>query len=294
MENKELIPVIQVVDGKIQDNLDVLETKVKAIAEQYKGLVVTDISDAKKTLANLRGLFNKINDEKITAKKIFMAPFEEVEKKIKEFKNILDEPIIGIDQQIKESEQQVREERGVVIDALLDQASIEFDAVMKEFFNSTSWRKDPAWLQEKFWTPKGNPTTKLKEEIGTKVNTCRDGILTILSVAGEFTDQILDAFKTSGNLGQSLSLLEEKKRAKEQAEAFTKSVEQPEIPVAEVPTHDGIPSFMKEAQDLPSFMTQSPSVPQKKEVLVRFLCTDAEFMKMRSELSIAGIAYEVL
>ncbi|WP_422477243.1 DUF1351 domain-containing protein [Pleomorphochaeta sp. DL1XJH-081] len=293
MENKELIPVIQVVDGKIQDNLDVLETKVKAIAEQYKGLVVTDISDAKKTLANLRGLFNKINDEKITAKKIFMAPFEEVEKKIKEFKNILDEPIIGIDQQIKESEQQVREERGVVIDALLDQASIEFDAVMKEFFNSTSWRKDPAWLQEKFWTPKGNPTTKLKEEIGTKVNTCRDGILTILSVAGEFTDQILDAFKTSGNLGQSLSLLEEKKRAKEQAEAFTKSVEQSEIPVAEVPTHDEIPSFMKE-EDLPSFMTHSPSVPQKKEVLVRFLCTDAEFMKVRSALSIAGIAYEVL
>lgn len=294
MENKELIPVIQVVDGKIQDNLDVLETKVKAIAEQYKDLVVTDISDAKKTLANLRGLFKKINDEKITAKKIFMAPFDEVEKKIKEFKNILDEPINGIDQQIKDSEQQVREERGVVIDALLDQASIEFDAVMKEFFNSASWRKDPAWLQEKFWTPKGNPTTKLKEEIESKATICREGIITILSVAGEFTDQILDAFKTSGNLGQSLSLLEEKKRAKEQAEAFKKPVEQPEIPVAEVPTHDEIPSFMKEEQDLPSFMTQSPSVPQKKEVLVRFLCTDAEFMKLRSALSIAGIAYEVL
>jgi hypothetical protein len=294
MENRELIPVIQVVDGKIQDNLDVLETKVKAIAEQYKGLVVTDIPDAKKTLANLRGLFKKINDEKIAAKKIFMTPFDAVEQKIKEFKSILDEPINGIDQQIKDSEHQIRVEREGIIDSLLEEASSEFDEVMKEFFSSVTWKKDPSWVQEKFWTTKGNPTNKLKEEIDTKVNVCRDGVLTILSVSGEYTDQILGAFKNSGNLGQALSLLEEKKKAREQAEAFTQPVKQVEVPVADFSVEPETPSFMQQDADLPSFMRQEPNVPTKKEFLVRFFCTDAEIIKVRSALSIAGIGYEVL
>jgi hypothetical protein len=294
MEHRELIPVIQIVDGKIQDNLDVLETKVKMIAEQFKGLVVTDIPDAKKTLANLRGLFKKINDEKIAAKKVFMAPFDEVERKVKEFKGILDAPIDEIDRQIKESEEQIREERMVVIDSLLDQATSEFDGVMKEFFDSSPWRKESGWIQEKYWTPKGNPTGKLKEEIEAKADLCKDGIMSILSVAGEFTDQILDSFRATGNLSQSLGLLEEKKRAKEQAAAFKKPIEPPHTPVVGERTMEEVPSFMKEEPELPSFMRAAPRTPARQMFTIKFNCTDAEFMKVRSALSIAGIAYEVL
>ena len=68
MENKELVPVIEIVDGKIQNNLDELETRVKEIAEQHSGLIVDGIPEAKKTVANLRKLYSEINSQKIAAK----------------------------------------------------------------------------------------------------------------------------------------------------------------------------------------------------------------------------------
>ena len=45
-ETKDLVPVIQIVDGRIQDNLTVVEQRVAEITEQYK-LVVTDVKDAR-------------------------------------------------------------------------------------------------------------------------------------------------------------------------------------------------------------------------------------------------------
>lgn len=307
MENKELVPVIQIVEGKIQDNLEALEIKVKAIAEQYKGLVVTDVKDAKDTLAKLRGLFKRINDEKIAAKKIFMAPFEEVERKVKEFGALLNEPIAEIDLQVKTAEQKIRDDRQAEIVSMLNQAASDFDPTMKEFFDSVSWRKEENWVQEKFWTSKGNPTTKLKEEIKEKAVSCKSGINTILLVAGEFTDQILEEFRLCGNLGKALAVLQEKKEVKARAEAVRKSLDEPLV-VNTRQEPEQTPAFMQDdveesPEDLPQAEPEIPAFmrgevshggPQKKEVLIRFLCTDAEFVKVRTALSIAGVNYEVL
>lgn len=307
MENKELVPVIQIVDGKIQDNLDVLEAKVRAIADHYNGLVIPDIKDAKDTLAKLRGLFKRINAEKIAAKKIFMAPFEEIEKKVKQFGELLDKPIAEIDLQVKIVENQIKEDREKEITSMLDHAASDFDPVMKEFFDSVSWRKEENWVQEKFWTSKGNPTTKLKEEVEEKAVSCKSGINTILSLAGEFTDQILEEFRLCGNLGSALAVLQEKKEAKARAEAMRKSLDEPLV-VNTQHEPDRPPAFMQEdveesPKDLPQAEPEIPAFmrgevshggPQKKEVLIRFLCTDAEFVKVRTALSIAGVNYEVL
>lgn len=294
MEHTELIPVIQIVDGTIQDNLAVLESKVTTIATQYKGLVVTNIPEAKKTLANLRGLIKRINDEKIAAKKIYLSPFEAIEQKVKEFQKIIEAPITEIDQQIKESEQLIRTEREGVIDSLLNQASHDFTPVMKEFFDSVSWKKDPSWTQEKYWTGKGNPTSKLREEIEEKVNTCRDGVTTILSVAGECTDQILAFFKTSGNLGNSLSILEEKSRAKAQAEAFKQHLSPPEPSIPSGSVEDAMPSFMQQEGTLPSFMMQEIPTPQESVYTLQITCSHADFIKVRSALALVRVRYEVL
>lgn len=314
-ETKDLVPVIQIVDGRIQDNLTVVEQRVAEITEQYKNLVVTDVKDAKDTLAKLRKLSTTINAEKIRAKKIFLAPFEEIEQRIKKLAEMISIPVAEIDLQVKTAEQKIRDTRIAEIDAMLEKASDEqgFDQVMKQWFASCSWRTDDRWTLEEYWTAKGNPTAKLTNEISSRIAMCKDGINTILSVAGEFTDQILDDFSSTGNLPSALATLEQKKKAKAQAEELRTALEKPLIinanKVFEEPTPDEMPSFsepsfmkMNEATEIrndlpvadmgfPAFM-QDPS--GKKEFMIRVMCTEAEFSKVRTAFALARVEFEVL
>jgi len=113
-ETKDLVPVIQIIDGRIQDNLTVVEQRVAEITEQYKNLVVTDVKDAKDTLAKLRKLSSTINAEKIRAKKIFLAPFEEIEQRIKKLAEMISIPVAEIDLQVKTAEQKIRDTRRIL------------------------------------------------------------------------------------------------------------------------------------------------------------------------------------
>ena len=108
-------------------------------------------------------------------------------------------------------------------DLIMDAAKILDDTQARFFHDSAFAEFDFSWTQEKFWTSKGNPTGKLKEDISSRVKMCLDGINTILSVGGEFVDQLLAEFKTSGVLAEVLSSLEAKKEAKRQAEAFVRT-----------------------------------------------------------------------
>jgi len=309
MENKELVPVIEIVDGKIQNNLDELETRVKEIAEQHSGLIVDGIPEAKKTVANLRKLYSEINSQKIAAKKVYLAPFEAIEQKVKDFKAILDEPITFIDTQIKHAENEEKDRRrGVIEDLIMDEAKILDDTQARFFHDSAFTEFDPSWTQEKFWTSKGNPTGKLKDDISSRVKMCLDGINTILSVGGEFVDQLLAEFKTSGVLAEVLSSLEAKKEAKRQAEAFVEPQKEP-VPegIVEAPAmvsrEDDVPAFMKgpvpapPADDVPDFMkSTAPEIPQqtvtpagKQLYTIQMHCTDAQYRRARAAIAMVGV-----
>ena len=314
-ETKDLVPVIQIIDGRIQDNLTVVEQRVAEITEQYKGLVVTDVKDAKDTLAKLRKLSTTINAEKIRAKKIFLAPFEEIEQRIKKLAEMISVPVAEIDLQVKTAEQKIRDTRIAEINTMLEKASDEqgFDQVMKQWFASCSWRTDDRWTLEEYWTAKGNPTAKLTNEISSRIAMCKDGINTIQSVAGEFTDQILEDFSSTGNLPSALATLEQKKKAKAQAEELRTALEKPLVinanKVFEEPTPDEMPSFSEPSfmkgneateikNDLPVADTGIPAFMQdpsgKKEFVIRVMCTEAEFSKVRTAFALARVEFEVL
>jgi len=297
MENKDLVPVIQIVNGSIQENLSVIETRVKEIADQYTGLVVTDIKEAKDTVASLRKLSKAINDEKIRAKKVYLAPFEAIEERVKAIGALIAAPVAEIDSQIKTAEQKVKDDRAKLIDDMLGGAARAI-GLSERIFSQCSWRIDQRWTNEEYWTAKGNPAGKLTEEIESNAALCRDGINSILATAGEFADQILPIFMESGKLALALSTLEAKKQAKAQAEELRRSRETPVAPkiepepavvvpveVAAVPAEEAtvpvkaaivpveepeeIPAFMREPEpeivpepepesELPAFMRPEP------------------------------------
>jgi len=306
--SKDLVPSITVVDGKISDNLANVEIKVKEIAKRYTGMVVTDIKEAKTTLADLRKLHKAINDERIRAEKVYLEPFEAIKERVDKLRDLINTPISEIDEQVKDAEKLVKEDREKEIEELVNKAmlALEFDEPMTGFFNEADWRINPKWTQESYWTAKGNPSTKLGDEIRDVAKKCKDGVSTILSVAGEFTDQVLDSFKKAGDLGVALGSLERMKKAKAEAEKF-KAPEPPKVeprvepkvePVVS-PPEPTLPSFMQE-DAIPAFMQDSAvaQAPEptdgKKTFVIKVVCSDADFQKVKTAFALTKVSYLVV
>lgn len=299
-----LVPVIEVIDGRITDNLEALHQKVERIAEEHRGIVVTDVPAARKILADLRGLFKKINAEKIAAKKVYMAPFEAIEAKVKEFGEMLNGPINEIDQQVKEAEERIRHERANAIEAIYadEYRDRDMSEAMVNQFITAPWRIDDAWMSQAYWTPKGNPAGKLKEEIARKVSTFKGGMATIQEVGGEFVAELVDDFTRHGDLSTTLASLEERRKVKERYEAMKPVSPPPAEEYPDVTPFDGPPQgFPSEAVgwddtpvggapvtgEIPDFM--------KSQVLIKVLySTDAELAKVRSALTLAKVKWEIV
>lgn len=87
----------------LTSNIDELKSVLEVSLKKYQNLVVTEdgIKDAKEDRANLNKLKKSISDERITQKKMFLAPFEEFETKCKEVEKLINDTSSSIDVQIK-------------------------------------------------------------------------------------------------------------------------------------------------------------------------------------------------
>ena len=107
-------------------NYEELKTQLTEKVHIYETMVYGDdqIKQAKSDRADLNKLKKALTDERIRRKKEYLAPFEEFEKKINEIIAIIDKPTALIDAQIKEYEQQKKEEKRQQIKALFDEAGL--------------------------------------------------------------------------------------------------------------------------------------------------------------------------
>ena len=99
--------------GALTFNYEELKTQLTEKVHIYETMVYGDdqIKQAKSDRADLNKLKKALTDERIRRKKEYLAPFEEFEKKINEIIAIIDKPAALIDAQIKEYEQQKKEEK---------------------------------------------------------------------------------------------------------------------------------------------------------------------------------------
>ena len=98
---------------KIEWNRSEIESEVKRITDEYKGLVYTEdtIPDAKKDRAYLRKLINSIEDRRKLVKKKLNEPYETFEAEVKEVVGIAQKQVDSIDKQIKDYEEQQKKEK---------------------------------------------------------------------------------------------------------------------------------------------------------------------------------------
>lgn len=207
---------------RIEFNHEDLKSNLRESLQKYQGLVFTEdtLPDAKVTLANLRKLKTAIDDKRKEVKKRYAEPVTEFEKKIKELTTLIDEPIALIDKQVKDFDEQRRQEK---------------IARCKEYFlgSADEHRLTDLISWSQIEKPNfGNSSESMKsieKDIDDQLESIAADMRSIEALNSEFEFELLDYYRRSLNLPQTLSELQRLKslaEAKERAEEQRK-VEQP-------------------------------------------------------------------
>lgn len=195
---------------EIQWNNEELKAEISEKMQDYKNLVFTEetIKEAKKDRANLNKLKNAFEDERKRIKRQCMAPYERFEAQVKELIALIEEPIRLIDAQIKEVEEQKRQEKRKGIEEL-------FGSIGFQNFVTLDMVFDEKWLNASV------PMSRIEEQMKSRMYEIGNGIMTIHNLP-EFSFEAMEVYKKTLDLtqaiqeGQRLSEIQKKKAAYEE------------------------------------------------------------------------------
>ena len=176
--------------GRIELNISDLKNAVSEIVSSYNGVIVTEdtIPNAKKDLASLRKIKGELEDRRKSAKKLWMKPYEEFEKQVKEVTALVETPIEEIDSQLKEFEQDRVNKRQEELKEL-------YKANVGEYAEYLPYEKlfKPQWLNK---SSKDQDVIFSIQEDVAKVSS---DLAVILSLKSEVQDKCIAQYKASGN-----------------------------------------------------------------------------------------------
>ena len=204
----------------IEFNFEELKQEITGRVAMYTNMVYTDdqIKEAKADRANLNKFVKALSDERIKVKKQCLKPYEEFETKVNELSKIVQEPIKMIDKQVKEYEEQKKQEK-------LNEITY--------FFNCTD---HPEWLNisqimNEKWLNTSVSMKSIQEEINSRLEQIEKDLAT-LSDLPEFGFEATEVYKTTLNVnealneGRRLSEIQKKKEEREAEQARLKAEEE--------------------------------------------------------------------
>lgn len=204
----------------IDFNFEELKQEITNRVAMYANMVYTEdqVKQAKTDRANLNKFVKALSDERIKVKKQCMKPYEEFEAKVNELSKIVQEPIKMIDKQVKEYEEQKKQEK---LDAITN------------FFNSTD---HPEWLHisqifHEKWLNASVSMKSINEEINLRLELIKNDVAT-LSNLPEFGFEATEVYKTTLDInkalneGHRLSEIQKRKAEAERIAAERKAAEE--------------------------------------------------------------------
>lgn len=202
----------------IEFNFEELKQEITDRVAMYTNMVYTDdqIKEAKADRANLNKFVKALSDERIKVKKQCLKPYEEFETKVNELSKIVQEPIKMIDKQVKEYEEQKKQEK-------LNEITY--------FFNCTD---HPEWLNisqimNEKWLNASVSMKSIQEEIDSRCKQIENDIST-LSNLPEFGFEATEVYKTTLDVNKALNegaRLAEIQKKKAEAEQAKKEAQEP-------------------------------------------------------------------
>ena len=231
---------------KIEFNYEEMKAEFSKKLVHYNTLVVTEdsIRDAKTDKAALNKLKEAIDTRRKEIKKLYLLPYENLEKQCKELIAMIEAPIKSIDSQIAVFDQKLQDEKW-------EQISEYYAVEAKELITVAPLEK----IISPKWKNKTESIENICNGIGDTLERIRTDLETIENLKSEFEHQIVDAYLKDYNLSRALQeqkRLEEQERQIEAMEAkkaaqqqtVIKSVPQPTAPpvvetpaASEPPTH---------------------------------------------------------
>ena len=195
--------------GAIEFNFEELKSRLADEMKYYKGLTFSEDTkkEAKETVADLRKLKKDIKDKRIEIKKSFMHPYDEFETQVKELDKLIDEPIAFINEQVEEFERKRVEERKKLISEIYTGIIAEHETV-----------RDYLPLQRIYDSKWENATTTkkaIKEGIMKHVEHVEKDLATIHSMESEFEDKGIAKYKTTLELSDALTTMNQYQKQKE-------------------------------------------------------------------------------
>ena len=148
-----------------------------------------------------------MNDKKLEVKKTFMVPYTDFEAQVKELDKLIDEPINFISGQIEEFERKRVEERKKLISDIYAEIITEHDTVTEYLPLQRIY--DSKW--------ENSTTTKkaIKEGIMKHVEHVEKDLATIRSMESEFEDKGIAKYKTTLELSDALTTMNQYQKQKE-------------------------------------------------------------------------------
>lgn len=178
---------------KIAFNYEELKQELSDKVKMYETLVYTDdqIKSAKTDRADLNRLKKALNDERIRREKEYMHPFNVFKSQINEIIGIINKPAELIDKQIKEYEEQQRQEKKKKIEGY--------------FFTGESpeWLTLPMIWDEK-WLNTSISMKSIQDAIDARIHGINSDLVT-LSDLPEFAFEAIETYKTTLDLNRSIA-----------------------------------------------------------------------------------------
>ena len=235
---------------KIIFNYEELKEGISAKVAHYKNLVYTDdqIKEAKEDRANLNKLKKALNDERIRLEKEYMIPFNTFKAQLNEIIKIIDEPVTMIDSQVKEYQENKKEEKRKEIESYFDSVKEKLpDEIGLEGIFNTKWLNESVSMKS------------VKKEIDDIVCKIQVDISTINDL-GELSFYALEKYFKSHNLNDSILFAKEQiELEKKKAEFENKNEEMdPVEPLEE-------PEIVSEIEEIPFYEPEDNFIPDFRE-----------------------------
>lgn len=194
----ELQVVVSQVPGKIEFNYEEIRDSLAERMALYKDAKFSDEyrAQARGEVASLRKIKKAIDDKRKEVKKQCMLPYEEFEAKAKELTALIDEPIMLIDNQIKEMEERRKaQRRGRIQEA--------YRAVIGDMEEFLPLEKiyDPRWE---------NASTTMKsvqEDLEKVITSTREAVHTLRSMASDAVPEALRRYKSNLDLSGAITYI---------------------------------------------------------------------------------------
>ena len=197
---------------KIEFNYEEMKAEFSKKLVHYNTLVVTEdsIRDAKTDKAALNKLKEAIDTRRKEIKKLYLLPYENLEKQCKELIAMIEAPIKSIDSQIAVFDQKLQDEKW-------EQITAYYNAEVKELKELVPLEK----IVSSKWKNKTESLESVNNAIGDTLERIRGELETISTLHSPYEQQIKDVYLNDYNLSKALmeqKRLEERQKQIEEME----------------------------------------------------------------------------